>query len=241
MLRYPDPPLGRLRLRAAAVRPAGRRGRTSPRSTHPSSCGALGELPHHERPPQARVRMHVRGRARSRPDARPDDRRSRRRQLSPAPSWLMGAWRPRRASSPTSFAPEALGTAGARTRGAPGARSASGHSPSSVWNGLQLRIDPENEGVCRTPVALRAGYKREGNASFRVCRARSRRADVVMYSRLPGDPPVGFMSKQPSRLLDRRRRPGASGARPRRRRELPRATGVRPHLPRQGRVAAARR
>jgi RimJ/RimL family protein N-acetyltransferase len=53
---------------------------------------------------------------------------------------------------------------------------------------LQLRIDPENE--VSHAVALRAGYKREGTlrSAFVV---RGRRADVVMYSRLPGDPPVG--------------------------------------------------
>jgi RimJ/RimL family protein N-acetyltransferase len=50
---------------------------------------------------------------------------------------------------------------------------------------LQLRIDPENDASHR--VAERAGYQREGvlRAAFVV---RGRRADVVMYSRLPGDP-----------------------------------------------------
>jgi RimJ/RimL family protein N-acetyltransferase len=53
---------------------------------------------------------------------------------------------------------------------------------------LQLRIDPENE--VSHAVALRAGYQREGTlrSAFVV---RGRRADVVMYSRLPTDPPVG--------------------------------------------------
>jgi RimJ/RimL family protein N-acetyltransferase len=53
---------------------------------------------------------------------------------------------------------------------------------------LQLRIEPENE--ISHAVALRAGYQREGTlrSAFVV---RGRRADVVMYSRLPGDPPVG--------------------------------------------------
>jgi RimJ/RimL family protein N-acetyltransferase len=53
---------------------------------------------------------------------------------------------------------------------------------------LQLRIEPENE--VSHAVALRAGYTREGTlrSAFVV---RGRRADVVMYSRLPTDPPVG--------------------------------------------------
>jgi RimJ/RimL family protein N-acetyltransferase len=53
---------------------------------------------------------------------------------------------------------------------------------------LQLRIDPENE--VSHAVALRAGYQREGTlrSAFVV---RGRRADVVMYSRLPTDPPAG--------------------------------------------------
>jgi RimJ/RimL family protein N-acetyltransferase len=53
---------------------------------------------------------------------------------------------------------------------------------------LQLRIEPENE--VSHAVALRAGYAREGTlrSAFVV---RGRRADVVMYSRLPTDPPVG--------------------------------------------------
>jgi RimJ/RimL family protein N-acetyltransferase len=53
---------------------------------------------------------------------------------------------------------------------------------------LQLRIEPENE--VSHAVALRAGYQREGTlrSAFVV---RGRRADVVMYSRLPTDPPVG--------------------------------------------------
>jgi RimJ/RimL family protein N-acetyltransferase len=53
---------------------------------------------------------------------------------------------------------------------------------------LQLRIEPENE--VSHAVALRAGYQREGTlrSAFVV---RGRRADVVMYSRLPADPPVG--------------------------------------------------
>jgi RimJ/RimL family protein N-acetyltransferase len=53
---------------------------------------------------------------------------------------------------------------------------------------LQLRIDPENE--VSHAVALRSGYQREGTlrSAFVV---RGRRADVVMYSRLPTDPPVG--------------------------------------------------
>ena len=53
---------------------------------------------------------------------------------------------------------------------------------------LQLRIEPENE--VSHAVALRAGYQREGTlrSAFVV---RGRRADVVMYSRLPSDPAVG--------------------------------------------------
>jgi ribosomal-protein-alanine N-acetyltransferase len=53
---------------------------------------------------------------------------------------------------------------------------------------LQLRIEPGNE--VSHAVALRAGYEREGTlrSAFVV---RGRRADVVMYSRLPTDPPVG--------------------------------------------------
>ncbi|MDX6424766.1 MAG: hypothetical protein QOD52_171 [Gaiellaceae bacterium] len=49
---------------------------------------------------------------------------------------------------------------------------------------LQLRIEPENE--VSHAVALRAGYEREGTlrSAFVV---RGRRADVVMYSRLPTD------------------------------------------------------
>ena len=52
---------------------------------------------------------------------------------------------------------------------------------------LQLRIEPENE--VSHAVALRAGYQREGTlrSAFVV---RGRRADVVMYSRLPSDPAV---------------------------------------------------
>jgi RimJ/RimL family protein N-acetyltransferase len=52
---------------------------------------------------------------------------------------------------------------------------------------LQLRIDPANE--VSHAVALRAGYQREGTlrSAFVV---RGRRADVVMYSRLPADPAV---------------------------------------------------
>jgi RimJ/RimL family protein N-acetyltransferase len=53
---------------------------------------------------------------------------------------------------------------------------------------LQLRIEPENE--VSHAVALRAGYQREGTlrSAFVV---RGRRADVVVYSRLPTDPPAG--------------------------------------------------
>jgi RimJ/RimL family protein N-acetyltransferase len=52
---------------------------------------------------------------------------------------------------------------------------------------LQLRIDPAN--AASHAVARRAGYEREGTlrSAFVV---RGRRTDVVMYSRLPGDPPV---------------------------------------------------
>ncbi|HEY8722481.1 MAG TPA: GNAT family protein [Gaiellaceae bacterium] len=53
---------------------------------------------------------------------------------------------------------------------------------------LQLRIEPGNE--VSHAVALRAGYEREGTlrSAFVV---RGRRADVVMYSRLPTDRAVG--------------------------------------------------
>lgn len=52
---------------------------------------------------------------------------------------------------------------------------------------LQLRIEPGNE--ASHAVAIRCGYEREGTlrSAFVV---RGRRADVVMYSRLPTDPPV---------------------------------------------------
>jgi ribosomal-protein-alanine N-acetyltransferase len=50
---------------------------------------------------------------------------------------------------------------------------------------LQLRVDPENLASHR--VAVKAGFEREGllRSSHVV---RGRRADVVIYSRLPGDP-----------------------------------------------------
>jgi RimJ/RimL family protein N-acetyltransferase len=52
---------------------------------------------------------------------------------------------------------------------------------------LQLRVDPAND--ASHAVARRAGYEREGTlrSAFVV---RGRRTDVVMYSRLPTDPPV---------------------------------------------------
>lgn len=52
---------------------------------------------------------------------------------------------------------------------------------------LQLRIDPAND--ASHAVARRAGYEREGllRSAYEV---RGRRTDVVLYSRLPTDPPV---------------------------------------------------
>jgi RimJ/RimL family protein N-acetyltransferase len=52
---------------------------------------------------------------------------------------------------------------------------------------MQLRIDPAND--ASHAVARRAGYEREGllRSAYVV---RGRRTDVVMYSRLPSDPPA---------------------------------------------------
>ena len=50
---------------------------------------------------------------------------------------------------------------------------------------LQIRVDPDNAASQR--VAEKAGYQREGLMRSALI-VRGRRADVLVYSRLPGDP-----------------------------------------------------